>query len=105
MSLPLISFLFYYILGRYFCNGTSNTAKAIFNKVQTAGGICSEIVWNDKVEEYFQKERTHNGALCSEIIVNDSTKKAHSQGPAASRQLSYPSNTLCSGIIINGNAN
>ena len=22
MSLPLISFLFYYILGRYFCNGT-----------------------------------------------------------------------------------
>jgi len=82
----------------------SNTAKAIFNKIQTAGGICSEIVWNDKVEEYFHKERTHNGVLCSEIIVNDHTKKAHNQGPAASRQLTYPSNTLCSRLIINGKA-
>src|SRR5665647_1138110 len=27
MSLPLISFLFYYILGRYFCNGTGELYK------------------------------------------------------------------------------
>src|SRR5665647_3630737 len=41
MSLPLISFLFYYIFGRYFCNGTVSRATGISENTIKKG--CDEL--------------------------------------------------------------
>jgi hypothetical protein len=48
----------------------SDSALQVFNNVRTAGGQCTEVIYDEKVEQYAQKAKVQkivDNGLCTEI--------------------------------------